>query len=335
MSLTVPFGDVPVDQRMQNRTFCFLGDADDSGERQEVELTDYCSKLFSEIRHRYGYDDAAYKQSLGLDQLCTSLIMGSWESPRHLVSSGKSGSFFFISHDDKLIFKTIPRREAQTLQKMLPKYHEHVLENHDTLLTLYLGLYELAIGDTRVLFCVMSNIFPPGAVLFQTYDLKGSTQGRTVSERERVQSVALKDLDFAQSQKHLWLEQYWHTKLIRQLMLDAQFLQNEGVNDYSFLIGIGAPYKRPSRADRCFSKGIPCANDPGTAYFCGIIDILTAFEGMKVAEHALKSVYQTNFSCIPPADYAARFTTFLQSILRAKQSERIYLAATNTWIERS
>lgn len=58
-------------------------------------------------------------------------------------SSGKSGSFFFHTFDGKYLIKTIKPEESDVFRSMIQKYHNYILENFDTLLPRYYGLYQL------------------------------------------------------------------------------------------------------------------------------------------------------------------------------------------------
>ena len=58
-------------------------------------------------------------------------------------SSGKSGSFFFHTFDGKYLIKTIKKEEAMIFRSMIKKYHSYIVENPDTLLPKYYGLYWL------------------------------------------------------------------------------------------------------------------------------------------------------------------------------------------------
>lgn len=56
---------------------------------------------------------------------------------------------------------------------MLVKYRDYILSQGDTLLTIYLGLYEICIGEQKTLFVTMLNVFPPSVQVRMQYDLKG------------------------------------------------------------------------------------------------------------------------------------------------------------------
>jgi len=48
---------------------------------------------------------------------------------RELSNPGASGSIFYITDDDEFIIKTVQRKEAEFLQKLLPGYYM-VLQTH-------------------------------------------------------------------------------------------------------------------------------------------------------------------------------------------------------------
>jgi hypothetical protein len=55
-------------------------------------------------------------------------------------SAGRSGSFFFFSHDDRFIVKTISKGELDLfLNKLLPTYLDHIIE--PSLMAKILGVF--------------------------------------------------------------------------------------------------------------------------------------------------------------------------------------------------
>ena len=56
-------------------------------------------------------------------------------------ASGKSGSAFFLSDDDRFLIKTVQQEEMRLLLELIPKYYRHVEENSGTLLTRFHGLH--------------------------------------------------------------------------------------------------------------------------------------------------------------------------------------------------
>jgi len=55
--------------------------------------------------------------------------------------AGKSGSFFFFSHDKKFIIKTMRESELTVFMKILPNYIDHLQRNPDSLLAKIFGVF--------------------------------------------------------------------------------------------------------------------------------------------------------------------------------------------------
>ena len=65
--------------------------------------------------------------------------MGDMRNVAERVSEGRSGSYFYYSHDGKFMVKTVSKDESDCMRAMLPDYYSYVLENPDTLLMRILG----------------------------------------------------------------------------------------------------------------------------------------------------------------------------------------------------
>ena len=61
-------------------------------------------------------------------------------------SEGKSGSFFFFSHDGRFLIKTISNNELNTMiGKFMEDYHKYMSENNDSLIARVYGIYTIII----------------------------------------------------------------------------------------------------------------------------------------------------------------------------------------------
>ena len=59
--------------------------------------------------------------------------------------------------------------------------------------------------------------------------------------------------------------------------------------------------------------------EDGQGYIVGIIDILTEYNGKKRLEYIYKRMkYGKTMSCIPPDQYAERFTNFMKRIIHTE-----------------
>ena len=95
--------------------------------------------------------------------------------------SGKSGSFFFFSHDKQFIIKTMKTAELKALKRILPEYVAYLIKNPYSMLAKIYGMFTLK----RSLMEPVSVILMENTLqlrdpkkLLATYDLKGSTFGR-------------------------------------------------------------------------------------------------------------------------------------------------------------
>ncbi|KIY93607.1 hypothetical protein MNEG_14355 [Monoraphidium neglectum] len=172
------------------------------------------------------------------------LALGGSAALRQLNSPGKSGSVFFLSDDERFLVKTMRKSEARVLLGMLPGYYAHVTAHPHTLITRFFGVHRITPAHGRaVRFVVMANIFVTDLQIHRRFDIKGSTEGRSVGEEARRKaegdpSVIFKDLDV---DFRLQLEPAAHDLLMQQLKADADLLRECGVMDYSLLLGIHYP----------------------------------------------------------------------------------------------
>ena len=65
------------------------------------KFLDYAPLVFNELRNLFGISKDSYLSSIGPENLLSNLLKGNLNTLRELVSSGKSGSFFYYSSDGK------------------------------------------------------------------------------------------------------------------------------------------------------------------------------------------------------------------------------------------
>lgn len=111
-------------------------------------------------------------QDLGVNKLLESLLFGKLTTPREISTSSKSGSFFFMSVDRRLIVKTVRWFEAQKLLQALPRYLAHFQRAPRSLLTQFCGVFENP--KDHLWFVIMKNLIPPA---------QASVRGPPASER--------------------------------------------------------------------------------------------------------------------------------------------------------
>ena len=82
-------------------------------------------------------------------QVIGGLLMGDLRGMSSMVSEGKSGSLFYWSHDGRYVVKTIAADERGALKDMLHAYKGYVSSHPNTLITKYLGLFDLRVPNTK------------------------------------------------------------------------------------------------------------------------------------------------------------------------------------------
>nr|GMD38244.1 phosphatidylinositol 4-phosphate 5-kinase 6-like [Ipomoea batatas] len=195
----------------------------------DFKWKDYCPLVFRTLRKCFKVDPADYMISIcGNDAL------------RELSSPGKSGSFFYLTNDDKYMIKTMKKSEVKVLLRMLPAYYNHVCAFENTLVTKFFGLHCVKMigpAQKKVRFVIMGNLFCTEYVIHRRYDLKGSSHGRLtdIPAAEIDSTTTLKDLDLNFMFR---LQKVWFQEFCRQVDHDSDFLEQERIMDYSLLVGI-------------------------------------------------------------------------------------------------
>ncbi|XP_047342383.1 phosphatidylinositol 4-phosphate 5-kinase 1-like [Impatiens glandulifera] len=194
----------------------------------EFRWKDYCPIVFRHLRELFKVDLANdYMQAI-----CGNGAL------RELSSPGKSGSFFYLTQDDRFMIKTIKKSELKVLIKMLPNYYHHVCCHKNSLVTKFFGVHCVKpVGGFKTRFVVMGNFLCSGYPIHRRFDLKGSSFGRTANkpEEEIDETTTLKDLDL---NFVFHLAKDWFNELIEQIDRDCEFLEMSRIMDYSLLVGI-------------------------------------------------------------------------------------------------
>ena len=159
--------------------------------------------------------------------------------------AGRSGSFFFFSHDNKFIIKTIPKDELTEVLKLLPSLKEHYKKNPRSLLSKIFGVFTVqtkTMSDVHLM--LQENILrfkEPGNVR-AIFDLKGSSVNREVRGDNLKVTATLKDVNLRKQMKKeqdlIAFDDLDNIRLMKTLRKDVEFLQSMGIMDYSLLLGI-------------------------------------------------------------------------------------------------
>ena len=244
---------------------------------------------------------------------------------------GKSGEFFFSTFDNKLLIKTINKKELDIFIQHFMEYYNYFLKiNPKSLITPIYGIFSFERVDIAQMahIILMRNITnTPKENIHSIYDLKGSSYDREVLKKQKNldKIKVLKDLDFVKIEGKLYLEL---TKEIIQdiLVQDANFLKGCGFIDYSLLV---IKCLDKSNNDFDFDKGfsdpekdlhiLKSSKDKDFSYHIGIIDYFQKYNLQKRLEKYGKKMINMDpnldTSSQDPDVYASRFINFIDSIL--------------------
>lgn len=185
---------------------------------KEKLCKDYSPKIFYYLRKIAGISELEYQDSFQN----TLIPIGN--------QVGKSGSFLYETFDHKYILKTITYSEKETLLSYLKDYFLYLKSNPSSFLVRITSMFR--ISNTKkdyVYVIVMVNLLPNDNSIYEIYDLKGSTIGRKYKESDS--KKILKDLDLKKNFKV-------DKKVISQIKSDSEFLETNGIIDYSLLVGV-------------------------------------------------------------------------------------------------
>mmetsp|Transcript_8448 Transcript_8448/g.12893 ORF Transcript_8448/g.12893 Transcript_8448/m.12893 type:complete len:136 (+) Transcript_8448:2578-2985(+) len=118
---------------------------------------------------------------------------------------GKSGSFFFFSHDNKFLIKTMTLGDFQAFKTLFRIYFEHVCTQTQSLLARIYGVYSVQIDEQEPVYLIMmgtSALCDNNYVRYK-FDLKGSLVKRIVEERDiEKNTTILKDKNLLKIRKN-------------------------------------------------------------------------------------------------------------------------------------
>lgn len=115
-------------------------------------LYTYAPRAFERLRRYFGFEinnaEVDLKESVNVDNLnkdnsASNVILPPTLTTTYLSipTSGRSGSLFFISSDNRYLLKTLPVSEYKTLQNFLPHYIRHFKEHPSSLLPRFLAMH--------------------------------------------------------------------------------------------------------------------------------------------------------------------------------------------------
>ena len=301
--------------------------SDDSKSIFELTMIIYAPQMFKKLLN-FDKDLINFELSLNLQKNDENIKKAN-------KTKGKSGEFFFTSHDNKLIIKTLSSCELRIFLCNFEHYYSYLTTHKDSLITKIYGVYTFFRKDIEISnhVIIMRNIVNSSKKsLLVSYDLKGSTFDREVlkdcndKEAAYKKKTTLKDHDFLKFERKIEISAVFKEKLLRSLQEDTAFFRKLGFMDYSlFLVkvrknsGAGLLTENPSNPSNPLYS-IESLSEEGVYYNVGIIDYFQKYTAKKFIEKYWKKLvhadYALDTSSQDPKLYAARFMKFMNEIIQ-------------------
>ena len=267
-------------------------------------------------------------------------------------STGKSGSFMFMSHCGKFIIKTMFNSEFHIIMDGLETYTEYIVKNPASLISRFYGVFEIQMeGLDPIKLILMQNTiqkYEEDGKIIKVYDLKGSMVHREVvfGENQTMKDINLLNCKKSRSKRGVQgLIQFRPNEipgLCQTIDKDSMFLQSLSLLDYSLLLAVEQVKKesRPKneRSNRginnslnnnSFSRPFSSWQKSDTSrnqfksscgnyiYHVSVIDFLTMFNFEKKMESFYKVFIKNQnaklISCVEPKLYGSRFRNFMKN----------------------
>ena len=234
---------------------------------------------------------------------------------------------------------------------LLPAYEARAARRRGRSLIQYYGCHSMSLRwkwSGKVYFVVMRNFLPVRSWL--TFDLKGATANRRALAAKFLHQIhagadprggaaygTLRDWEWLDIAMHIDVPDAAKAELAETLQADAAFLAEQGLLDYSLLVGIHRlppsmpPAQREARVEALAAQGGYVSRDRQKVYFFGIIDVLETYSLRWQAQRAAltagyyalcRGAEPDGISAMTPDDYADRFYTFVLHEVLARRRRR-------------
>ena len=102
---------------------------------------DFAPYVFYMMRRKNYITNEEYLSSIGVDHFVSDLVQGKVSTLSELISSGKSGCFFYYTADGKYTLKTIHKKEYLFFIKILKHYYEFISTNSNSFITKFVIIF--------------------------------------------------------------------------------------------------------------------------------------------------------------------------------------------------
>ena len=161
---------------------------------KEIICCEYAPDVFAHLRKLDGFKNDDLKDSLD-PQIPANIL----KIKAAGEGMGKSGSFFFFSHDTRFLIKTMTKDDFNAFMKLFHLYFEHISNYPDSLIARIYGVYsvEMELQDPQFLILMGNTKQIDDNYIKKMYDLKGSLEKRVVKgeEKDFKNTACLKDIN--------------------------------------------------------------------------------------------------------------------------------------------
>jgi hypothetical protein len=207
--------------------------------REDISVKELAPKIFSIIRNREDITNDNIKNSLS-PELNRDMVFKAGEG------QGKSGSFFFFSHDRKFIIKTMNEDEYKTFQRIFRKYYEHIHNHPNSLIARIYGIFTVYKEKLQPVHLILMgntvNLHGKGQGLKYMFDLKGSLINReSKMTKNHKPSSTLKDINLLEIKKNINLLKFSiedAENIMNTIKKDVPILTGGNIMDFSLLLAI-------------------------------------------------------------------------------------------------
>lgn len=203
---------------------------------EDVHVTEYAPYAFNFLRTLDDIDNQTVRESLSPDANRDSVFKAG-------ESQGKSGSFFFFSHDKKFIIKTMTDSDLSTFKKLFKQYFQGVSTRRNSLLARIYGIYTIKMEEVApVHLILMGNTKKSNDKnIVNIFDLKGSFINREVEGKNLKPTATLKDLnllEICKGKNLLMFRPEDQKEIMENMERDAIMLRDKNIMDYSLLLAV-------------------------------------------------------------------------------------------------
>lgn len=158
---------------------------------EDIHIDELAPKIFAIIRNQENITTENIIESLS-PEFNRDMVFKAGEG------QGKSGSFFFFSHDRRFIIKTMNQEEFKTFVGIFKNYFHYLIKHRDSLLARIFGIFTVKRESLQPVHLILmdNTVTLQGKKLLYMFDLKGSLANReTKVGKVHNPGLTLKDIN--------------------------------------------------------------------------------------------------------------------------------------------